>query len=271
VKPSGDGRSGQALSRRGLLGGALGVGLTGCGAGAGLVAALLCGEAAAAAGAARPPMVHSRRAWRARPPKDRAVVLPHGPDRIVVHHTATPNSDDLSVGHAYELSRSIQRFHMYGRGWSDIGEQLTISRGGHVMEGRNRSLRAILSGRHAVGAQTLHHNSHTLGIENEGDYMRTPVPVPLWSSLVSVCAWLCGRYGLNPYAAIVGHRDLNATNCPGDVLYARLPELRRATARVLNGPAISPSPSPRPPVDDGDDEDGGDDGYGDGGYDSGPV
>jgi hypothetical protein len=193
-------------------------------------------------------------------------VLPHGPDHIVVHHTATPNSADLSVAHAYELSRNIQRFHMNGRGWSDIGEQLTISRGGHVMEGRNRSLRAILAGRHAVGAQTLHHNSHTLGIENEGDYMRTPVPAPLWSSLVSVCAWLCGRYGLNPYAAIVGHRDFNATDCPGDVLYARLPELRRAAARVLKGagPAPSPTPSPKPPADVDDEDDDED-------YDSGPV
>lgn len=243
--PAGAGPSGgRGLSRRGVLGGALG----GAAIGTGLLAMVLDGSPALAATAGhQPPPVHSRGAWQARPPKDRAVVLAGRPDHIVVHHTATPNTTDFSVGHAYELSRGIQHFHMYGRGWSDIGEQLTISRGGHVMEGRNRSLRAILAGRHVVGAQTLHHNSHTLGIENEGTYMRTPVPAPLWSSLVGVCAWLCSVYDLNPYRAIVGHRDYNSTDCPGDVLYARLPELRRQTAHVLHGPG--PAPIPKPPAD----------------------
>jgi hypothetical protein len=242
--------------------------------------ALFDGDPAAAADGGRPPLVHARPEWRARRPKDEARILMRGPDHIVVHHTATPNSGDYSLAHAYELSRNIQRFHMFGRGWSDIGEQLTISRGGHIMEGRNRSLRAIMAGRHAVGAQTLHHNSHTLGIENEGTYMRAPVPAPLWSSLVQVCAWLCGTYGLDPREAIVGHRDYNTTSCPGDVLYSLLPELRRQTARLLGRPGMEPNPNPlnptpTPGVGDGA-GDGGDlpeDYEGDhvAGYDSGPV
>nr|WP_312881440.1 peptidoglycan recognition family protein [Actinomadura alba] len=198
------------------------------------------GPAAADGG---PPVIHPRRAWGARRPKEHARVLRGGPDHIVVHHTATPNSGDASLAHAFALSRAIQRFHMGGRGWSDIGEQLTISRGGHIMEGRNRSLRAMLSGRHAVGAQTLNHNSHTIGIENEGNYMRAPVPPALWSSLVRVCGWLCTVYGLDPYRAIVGHRDFNATSCPGDVLYARLPELRRQAAGLIGRPGpVVPAP-----------------------------
>ncbi|WP_199237953.1 peptidoglycan recognition protein family protein [Kribbella steppae] len=40
-------------------------------------------------------------------------------------------------------------------------------------------------------------------------------------------------YGLDPHAAIVGHRDYNATQCPGNVFYARLPELRDRVAAVL--------------------------------------
>jgi hypothetical protein len=158
----------------------------------------------------------------------------HGPDHIVVHHTSTPNSMDFSLEHAYELSRRIQRFHMNARGWNDIGEQLTISRGGDVMEGRYGSLKAILAGRNVVGAQTQFHNSHTLGIENEGNYMRSEVPDRLWSSLADVCVWLCRTYELNPYKVIVGHRDFNSTDCPGDVLYARLPELRRVVAGRLS-------------------------------------
>ncbi|MGH3387583.1 MAG: peptidoglycan recognition protein family protein [Actinomadura sp.] len=217
---------GNGLSRRGVLGGVLGAGL--------IVAVSGEEQAVAAQGSlARQPLVHTRQEWRARRPKSSARVLATPPDHIVVHHTQTANSADNSLAHALELSRRIQRFHMSSRGWADIGEQLTISRGGHIMEGRNGSLRAIQTGRHVVGAQTLRHNEHTIGIENEGAYMRARPPEALWSSLVEVCAWLCAVYGLDPATAIVGHRDYVATACPGDVLYARLPRLRKETAAAL--------------------------------------
>lgn len=207
----------------------------------GLLAAL--GTIPGRAFAAEPPgfaaavtrRIHSRRDWRARPPKNGIEVLDAGPDHIVVHHTVSPNSRDYSRAHAYQLSRQIQRFHMEDRGWDDIGQQLTISRGGHVMEGRARSLSAILSGRHVVGAQTLHHNTHTIGIENEGTYSTARVPARLWSSLVWTCTALCLAYELDPFEAIAGHRDFGATECPGDALYARLPALQRAVADQLAG------------------------------------
>nr|WP_242618881.1 peptidoglycan recognition family protein [Actinomadura fibrosa] len=189
------------------------------------------------------PRVHTRAEWRAKAPRRPARVLDRPPDRIIVHHTDTANTNNRSLAHAFALSRRIQRFHMGKRGWDDTGQQLTISRGGFVMEGRNRSLQAIRSGRHVVGAQVLHQNEHTIGIENEGRYNSKQVPARLWSSLIEVCVWLCAEYQLDPAEAIVGHRDYNRTECPGDVLYARLPALRRAVAERLGGS------SPAPPVD----------------------
>ncbi|GAA2443122.1 hypothetical protein GCM10010191_69410 [Actinomadura vinacea] len=209
------------LTRRGLAGM---VGL-------GLLDLLVADEVAAESGPS--PRVHTRADWKAASPRRPAKVLKQAPDRIVVHHTATANSKDYSVSHAYRLSRQIQKFHMRTRGWDDTGQQLTISRGGHVMEGRNRSLSAIRGGRLVQGAQALHHNTHTIGIENEGNYGRAAVPGKLWASLVGTCAWLCTEYRLDPIRAIVGHRDLVTTDCPGDVLYARLPELRAAVAARL--------------------------------------
>ncbi|MFI0486402.1 peptidoglycan recognition family protein [Actinomadura sp. 9N215] len=181
------------------------------------------------------PRVYTREQWNARPPRRPAKVLDRRPDHIIVHHTATANATDRSLAHAFALSRFIQDFHMNKNRWDDAGQQLTISRGGIVMEGRNRSLSAIRAGDLAVGAQVLHHNEHTIGIENEGTYTKKAVPRRLWDSLVEVCVWLCQSYDLEPSKAIVGHRDFNKTACPGDVLYARLPALRRAVAERLDG------------------------------------
>ena len=44
---------------------------------------------------------------------------------------------------------------MQTNGWDDIGEQLTISRGGYVMEGRAGSLNAIAHNELVGGPQSL--------------------------------------------------------------------------------------------------------------------
>lgn len=226
--------------------------------GLGFLELLLPGEAIARD---EPPFrVHTRKEWGARPPRKPARVISQIPDFIVVHHTASANTKDYSLAQAYRLSRDIQRSHMRDRGWDDTGQQLTISRGGHLMEGRNRSLQAIGTGDHVMGAHTASHNDHTIGIENEGLYMTVAPTAALWARLVETCAWLCDVYGLVPAEAIVGHRDYNSTACPGDVLYAKLPELRNEVAARLgmaqvhsphNAPVPSGLPGPRHTFDHG--------------------
>ncbi|WP_204059126.1 peptidoglycan recognition protein family protein [Microbispora corallina] len=206
-------------------------------AGGGLVV-LACGAAEASAavplrGRPRRPRVYNRTEWGAAPPKSKADVVGHAPDRLVVHHTATANTDDCDLDAAFRLSRSIQRYHMGHNGWEDIGEQFTVSRGGHIMEGRNRTLPALAAGGLAVGAQAADHNDHTLGIETEGTYMTELPPAAQLGSLTALLAWLCACYRLDPEQAIVGHRDLNRTSCPGDRLYDYLPRLRDDVARRL--------------------------------------
>ncbi|MCK9871831.1 peptidoglycan recognition protein family protein [Nocardiopsis dassonvillei] len=182
--------------------------------------------AADRASAATRPKVYTRADWGARAPKNKIEVVHRGATHIVVHHTATANASDTSTSHAASLSRSIQRYHMDTNGWSDMGQQFTISRGGHIMEGRDQSLRAVSAGHHVLGAHTANHNEHAIGIENEGTYTSATPPAALLDSLADTCAWLCLAYRLDPDEAIVGHRDFNATGCPGDKLYAALPQLR---------------------------------------------
>ncbi|WP_017614212.1 peptidoglycan recognition protein family protein [Nocardiopsis salina] len=179
--------------------------------------------------AAAMPKVFTRADWGARAPGETIDVRSGGPTHIVVHHTATGNVSDTSTSHAAALSRSIQKFHMDTNGWADTGQQFTISRGGHIMEGREGSLSAVDEGTHVIGAHTADHNDHTIGIENEGTYTSATPPGDLLDALADTCAWLCAAYGLDPEEAIVGHRDYNSTNCPGDELYALLPQLRSDT------------------------------------------
>ncbi|MEU7524861.1 peptidoglycan recognition family protein [Saccharothrix sp. NPDC042600] len=171
--------------------------------------------------------------WSARPPAAAPTVLAQRPVRILVHHTATENTPDVSQEHAYAHARWIQDLHMDTNGWIDSGQHFTNSRGGFLMEGRHGSLAALRSGdRVVVGAHCPGQNSAAIGIENEGNYMAVEPPVLLWDSLVSFCVHTCEQYAIPP-SEIFGHRDYRDTLCPGDKLYALLPRLRQEVARVL--------------------------------------
>jgi hypothetical protein len=217
----------QAVDRRRLLRAA---GLVAVGAVAGELVRPGRAEAAVA-----DPRVYTRAEWGALEPTTTIRYLDRRPDHIVVHHTATDNTTESSLDAAFALSRWIQDLHM-SKGWGDSGQQLTIGRGGYLMEGRKYSLRAIYERQHVSGVQTADQNDHTIGIENEGNYVAADVPAVLFGSLATTCAWLCDRYGLDPFVAIVGHRDyVSTTVCPGDRLYARLPELRQRVSALLGG------------------------------------
>lgn len=212
-----------AVSRRTVLRGVTAAGGLLVGA-AGLAPAAHAGTTITA------PRVYTRAEWSARPPRSPVSIIGR-PDHIVIHHTASPNVPDFSLQAAYDVSHWIQDLHMDQNGWIDAGQQLTISRGGYILEGRDRSLYAIGRGQNVLGAHTANHNSHTIGIEHEGIYVSTNVPAELFEASVMTCSWLCQVYGLDPHVAIVGHRDYNSgTQCPGSVFYSRLPELRNRVA-----------------------------------------
>jgi len=198
-----------------------------------------------AAAAVGEPQIYDTRNWGARPANGTIEVINQRPVFIVVHHTAGANSNDLTLEHGFAIARGIQNYHMDHNGWIDTGQQLTNTRGGFVIEGRHRSLEILTGGgaRHVVGANVGGRNRECIGIENEGLYTSVDVPTRLWTSLVHLVAYIAQQYAL-PTSAIMGHRDFNATQCPGDVLYRRLPELRTAVARLLGTAAVEPDTWP---------------------------
>jgi hypothetical protein len=180
--------------------------------------------------------VHTTQEWGARSPERHLTVLRRPPRFIVVHHTFTRNATDPSTEHGFWLARAIQKAHL-ARGWPDTGQHFTISRGGHVMEGRTGSLAATAAGHMVVGTQVRRANNYTVGIECEGTYNTVLPPQPLLTSLVTMCAWLCARYDLDPREAIVPHMKFNDTDCCGYRFAPTLPRLRAQVAHAMNAPS----------------------------------
>ncbi len=222
-----------AVPRRTLLTGTLAVTAT----------TTLPAAALPAAAAARPlaaPSISGTSDWDARSADGSIEVLDSKPNKIIVHHTATPNSSDTSKSHAFALARQIQDFHMDSNGWTDTGQNFTNTRGGHLLEGRHKSLAALQGGdQHVVGAHAGEQNSVALGIENEGTYTSASVPSALFDSLTELCAYMVAQYGIDA-GEIYGHRDFMSTECPGDELYAKLPDLRSAVAARTGRTATAP-------------------------------
>lgn len=199
------------------------------------------------------PSIVSCATWGAQPAKS-AISMTGPPNKILVHHTASGNTTDYSLGAAYTIARNIQSWH-FQRGWIDSGQQFTISRGGYTLEGRHRSIEGLGSGgstQFPLGAHCTGQNSTSIGIENEGTYTSTLPTSAQWTALVNLCAYLCQTYGLSP-SVIYGHRDFLDTQCPGDALYAKLPQLRSEVATKL-GTTVPPPPPTRswPVLDVGD-------------------
>ena len=129
---------------------------------------------------------------------------------MVIHHTA---------GNPAQTPLEIDRQHR-NQGWAMIGYNLLVDREGHVFWGR-----PILFVPSAVSG----HNTPTLNICLIGWFhpghalSQTTIPAKQKKAFFEAAALLHGQY---PIVRTRGHRDYNATACPGNVVYNMLPELR---------------------------------------------
>ena len=144
--------------------------------------------------------VVSRREWGAKPAKATTPLQPARVDLFVLHHTTGSYRGARTV-------RQIQAFHQGPeRGWSDVGYNFLIGDDGTVYEGRGWGF---------VGAHARGENSRSIGVAYVGDGSR-PVPDAAKRAITELLAEAEVRFGS---LRQVGHRDVGATACPGDVLY----------------------------------------------------
>jgi hypothetical protein len=180
-----------------------------------------------------------------------------------VHHTVSGNN--YTADEAPAVVRAVYYYHAKTCGYNDIGYNFLIDRYGTIYEGRYGGIE-----RGVLGAQVLGFNTGSTGIALIGTFTDSTPPDAALASLERLLAWKLDVHHVDPTSpasmvcgttdkylagqpvtlpAISGHRDANYTACPGDMLYARLPEVRSvvdATGRPkiyapsLSTPVISP-------------------------------
>lgn len=201
---------------------------------------------------------------------------------LTVHHTA--GSNDPSQDYAATV-RAIYSYHVQSNGWSDLGYQYLVDGRGTLYEGRSSGHTSVScldgggdgrdfghesgTGRGVTGAHVAGWNSGNLGVALLGCYDPpsstcsgdTTAPPAAVDGLERLLAELSARHGLDPrgrtryvnpvngstkdVATISGHRDWEATACPGSTLYAALPSIRaNVAARTSGGSTATPPTAP---------------------------
>jgi hypothetical protein len=198
------------------------------------------------------PLVISRLDWGADESIRRAAPLYSDAIHFaVVHHTAGTNGYTRAQSAA--IVRGIEIYHVKGNGWNDIGYNFLVDKYGQIFEGRYGGIDKAVIGAHAQGF-----NTGAVGVAVLGSYGSARISAAAKSSLEALLSWkldlahvdplstLTWKSGGNPrfasgvpvfMRAISGHRDTGFTDCPGNALYAELPQIAQDVA-ALGGPKI---------------------------------
>ena len=166
------------------------------------------------------------------------------PDHIVIHHGASP--DTYTDGAA--VVRSYWNYHVNTLAWSDIGYNFLTDKYGNIYQGRKN---ADIIGQDVRGAHAGAANDDAIGINflgNSDVTLPTTVQLDVCSQFM---AWWFNNRGSSPTGSgdmttqnsgvldipmISGHKDVNigGTTCPGDALYAEIPNLRTSTQTIID-------------------------------------
>jgi len=205
-----------------------------------LLAALLIGGAGfaptAIANSCRGPQppICNRDCWSARAPQC-AISEMSGLKRATIHHTAS-NSDYDTAGENESKGkvRNVQNYHMDVSGACDILYHFLVDKHGNIFVGRKHS--GDLDYRPQGGHDSC--NDRSFGYTALGYYhapYNNAATTALMNSLKAVIAWRMpgGWVATDPASslpsycgksldAVISHREVKATACPGDILHNKV-------------------------------------------------
>lgn len=176
--------------------------------------------------------------------------------KLIVHHTATTSSLPISVQQEKDYMKSVYKFHAFSRSRWDIGYNFIIMPSGRIYEWR-------AGGAGVVWAHATWNNTDSVGISLVWNFQWSSNPTQgQLDALVKLSTALMKKYNINPndttnyfkwssvypYVTVTtnytlaSHKDAGITACPGENLYAMLPNLRIQISQELeNSPIASPT------------------------------
>jgi hypothetical protein len=205
-----------------------------------------------AAQAGAQPAIITRAAWGGDGVKPRSAPSYGDVQVAFVHHTVSAN--DYGPQDSAGIVLAMAKYHRDTNGWNDLGYNFVVDKHGQIFEGRAGGIDQAV-----IGAQAQGYNSHSTGIANIGTFTDAGQSDVALDALARLIAWKLPLHGapvsgqivltsgggeLNRYKSgtpvtlerISGHRDGDATECPGAALYAQLPVLRTRAAAIA--PAV---------------------------------
>jgi N-acetylmuramoyl-L-alanine amidase len=163
-----------------------------------------------------------------------------------VHHTV--NANDYAPEDSAGIVLGIAKYHRDHNGWNDIGYNFLVDKYGQIFEGRGGGIdRAV------IGAQAEGWNRLSTGVANLGTFSSVAQTPQAIDAIARLLGWkmtlhaipcegtvvvTSGGGATNRYKygtavtmqRISGHRDGCSTECPGNALYAQLPDIRTRSA-----------------------------------------
>ncbi|NXN94843.1 PGRP2 amidase, partial [Rhinopomastus cyanomelas] len=164
------------------------------------------------------PAIVPRCMWGAAPYRGTPALLSLPLGSVFVHHSLVPGRPCRSFAACARDMRRMQRFHQRTRRWDDLGYSFVVGSDGYLYEGR---------GWHWVGAHTKGYNTRGYGLAFVGNFTATkpdPDTLRLLRDHFLPCA-IAASY-LHPNYTLWGHRQLGATQCPGDALFQEISSWR---------------------------------------------
>nr|XP_016934721.1 peptidoglycan-recognition protein LC isoform X6 [Drosophila suzukii] len=146
--------------------------------------------------------------WGGRPAKNKLATQNLPVDRVVISHTAAEGCESREVCSA--RVNVVQSFHMDSWDWDHIGYNFLVGGDGRVYEGRGWGY---------VGAHTKGYNTGTIGVSFIGTFTKQRPN----ERQLKACQMLLEEgvrlKKLTPKYRLYGHRQLSATESPGEELY----------------------------------------------------
>ncbi|XP_069075231.1 peptidoglycan recognition protein 1-like [Pleurodeles waltl] len=166
------------------------------------------------------PNIITRSGWGARKVtclKPMKIPVPY----VVIHHTAGAACNTRAK--CVAQVKAVQNLHINKNKWCDIGYSFLVGEDGNVYEGR---------GWNKVGSHAPGMNTKSIGISVMGNFMsRNPSQAALKAVQELIKCGVTKGYIRKDYI-VKGHRNLNATTCPGNSFYNLITKWPRFNAKA---------------------------------------